>query len=670
MADEIRIELIADADGVIKAVQKIGPAAEKSGKKLNTQIEKANKQSSNLLGIYGKLAGLIGGIALADKFKDGVKELAQFNLKIAEVNTLLPKTNKVTKETEQAIRSLSSTYGKDAKDLASAYYDVISAGSQDAAKSLELLEGATKASVVGVTDVKTATGAILSVMNAYGEETVNATQASQKLFAIVQQGRTTFPELAANIGDIVPLAAQLGINMDQLGGILAVSTRVSGSTAKSVTQLGAAFSNILKPSAEATKIINGINKELGTQIEFSAVALKEKGLQKFLQEIFSATKQFKNQEAVLGKLFGSTQALRGILAITGENYKSVKEAIDAVNNSNSALDDGFVEISNTMSAKFDKAVQTSSNIFSTFVAKTEPLISSLLDKFNMVATFADQYLKADFRGANEFAATPFQMGQEGMDPTSVLVDQIIGFGGAEGEENPMMMFATSTDQVSTALTNMSTQAEESTQKLFDIDKALKDTGKNTNDAANAVQKGTDQMGAALKGGFARTVSQSIQLVSQGLITGTMNFGSFVKNVLGMLGDLAIQIGEMALLSGITMESLGKLSGTEAMIAGAALIALGSIMKAFSGGGAGGGAGAGAGAGGGVGAPVGGGLGDPTQVGPLADEGLAEEPQAIEKQQQVQLVVQGDILDSEETGTRLLNILNEEFDAKGGRIAYA
>ena len=161
MADEIKIELVADADGVIKAVQKIGPAAEKSGKKLNTQIEKANKQSSNLLGIYGKLAGLIGGIALADKFKDGVKELAQFNLKIAEVNTLLPKTNKVTKETEQAIRSLSSTYGKDAKDLASAYYDVISAGSQDAAKSLELLEGATKASVVGVTDVKTATGAIL-----------------------------------------------------------------------------------------------------------------------------------------------------------------------------------------------------------------------------------------------------------------------------------------------------------------------------------------------------------------------------------------------------------------------------------------------------------------------------------------------------------------------------
>ena len=62
--------------------------------------------------------------------------------------------------------------------------------------------------------------------------------------------------------------------------------------------------------------------------------------------------------------------------------------------------------------------------------------------------------------------------------------------------------------------------------------------------------------------------------------------------------------------------------------------------------------------------------DATLVNTTGDVAGFNDSSAIEKQQQVQLVVQGDVLDSEETGTRLLQILNEEFDNKGGRIAYA
>ena len=79
MADEIRIELVADANGVIKAVERVGPVAEKAGNKLNDGINKANKGSKNLLGIYGKLAGIVGGIAVGAMFKEGVAELAKFN---------------------------------------------------------------------------------------------------------------------------------------------------------------------------------------------------------------------------------------------------------------------------------------------------------------------------------------------------------------------------------------------------------------------------------------------------------------------------------------------------------------------------------------------------------------------------------------------------------------
>ena len=690
MADQIKIELIADADGVIKAVQKIGPEAEKSGKKLNDQIARANNKGKDLVKIFDKFSGIVGGIAFGAAFSKAIKDFAEFESRIAEVNTLLPKTNRVTKETEQSIKNLSAQFGKDSADLASAYYDVISAGSQDAAKSLELLTGATKASVVGVTDVKTATGAILSVMNAYGAENINATEASEKLFAIVQQGRTTFPELASSIGDVVPVASQLGIGLDELGGFLAVSTRVSGNTAKSVTQLSAAFNAILKPTDEAKKIIEALNKETGSAIDFSAKALKEQGLQKFLEGILNATKGYKNQQEILAKVFTSTEALKGVLSVTGTAFNQVKESIDAVNKSNGVLDEGFKVIDETLQSKFNKSVEKSKNIMVGLADVFSDIAKPSLDFFNQAlddiiskqkqmqeesVKTGGAYRDLLGRGAiqpetfSPEAAIPFQMGQEGVDPTGALIDKIVGMGAGDAEENPMMQFAVNTDAMSSSLTNMGEVATETATKLFDVDKALNKNKKNSSETASSIKKDTDVMAQGLKNGLANTASFAIQELSKSLVTGSFNFGNFVKAMVGMLGDLAIQLGTTALLSGIAIDSIGKLTGTAAIIAGGALIALGAIMKAFAGGGGGASSPSPApmGTGAGVATPI---TSDPTAVGPLADEGLAEEPAAIEKQQQVQLIVQGDILDSEETGTRLLNILNEEFDAKGGRIAYA
>ena len=141
-------------------------------------------------------------------------------------------------------------------------------------------------------------------------------------------------------------------------------------------------------------------------------------------------------------------------------------------------------------------------------------------------------------------------------------------------------------------------------------------------------------------------------------------GGFAKSMAGMLGDMAIQIGETLMLSGLGISALFSLSGAAAIAAGAGLIALGSVMKSFAGGSSSGGGATS------IPAPTTG-FDDTTSIaGPLNEDIGSSEPGSIEKQQQVQLVVQGDILDSEETGTRLLEILNEEFDSKGGRIAYA
>ena len=75
---------------------------------------------------------------------------------------------------------------------------------------------------------------------------------------------------------------------------------------------------------------------------------------------------------------------------------------------------------------------------------------------------------------------------------------------------------------------------------------------------------------------------------------------------------------------------------------------------------------------------GGSSGAPTPTGSVVDpvnttESDLTSPETLEQSQpntQVQLIVQGDVLDNQETGTRLLNVLNESFDKQAGYFTNA
>lgn len=197
--------------------------------------------------------------------------------------------------------------------------------------------------------------------------------------------------------------------------------------------------------------------------------------------------------------------------------------------------------------------------------------------------------------------------------------------------------------------------------LEDIDKSYSKTAQNVaKNTAAAVKEISFSMTEVL----ARSVSFGIQFITQSLISGTFSFDSFARGVLGIVGDMSIKLGEAAILTGIAMESLGTLSGTGAIIAGAGLIALGTIIKSFAGAGTGLGSG-GAGTGGSPGfasgfsgAESGGGLA-------IADDGFTEQEAEREAPStNVQVTINGSVFDSEETGTRLVGILNEAFDKQG------
>jgi RNAse (barnase) inhibitor barstar len=158
-------------------------------------------------------------------------------------------------------------------------------------------------------------------------------------------------------------------------------------------------------------------------------------------------------------------------------------------------------------------------------------------------------------------------------------------------------------------------------------------------------------------GLTRVVSGGIQNVIKSLTEGKNAFKEFGNFLLSAFGDLAIQLGEFYVATGLANLALLKVNPFAQIATGAALIAVGSILKSFSAGGIKGASGAGAVA------------GNAGQSG-FNNTDLADIPRDLrreEKSPSVQVTIQGNVFDSEETGTSIARILSDAFGKQGVTI---
>ena len=285
---------------------------------------------SVLLGVGAALG--VGGLGTV--LRNSSVQAAEFGNKVAEVSTLLSDTSGVDGLTDAA-RRLAVEFGNTPTEQAQAFYNVISAGTTDAAEATQLLTQANKLAVGGVTDVATAADGITSVLNAYGLSADNAATVSDQLFTTVRLGKTTVEEYSRAIGQLAPIAAQVGVGFDEVSAAVASLTANGVQTSQAITQVRAAIANVLKPTADATKVAD----ELG--IGFDAVALKSQGLGEFLRGVTEATGG--NVEA-LTRLFGSTEAVQAVLGLTGDELERFDDNLQQVRESAGATDEAFGKI--------------------------------------------------------------------------------------------------------------------------------------------------------------------------------------------------------------------------------------------------------------------------------------------------------------------------------------
>ena len=287
-------------------------------------IAKAESNFSKLTQSVASMAATLGiSLGLKNVIKDVQSLTMSFDYATRQIWTLLDITEEEFKSLQQSIIELSKQGVYSAEQIANAMYQAVSSGIE-AGDAISFVSEAMKAAQAGASDLFTVVDGLTTVMNAWGYSAEEVSRINDILFLGVDKGKTTFEELSSSIGLVAPTASQARVSLEEVISAIAAMTQQGLSTSRAVFSLNQAIMSIIAPSEQAKKIIN----ELG--IEFNETALKEQGFAAILNEAYEAAN---GNVEVLTTLFGSVQALRAVLSLTGEgaeNFTSILEQMETV----------------------------------------------------------------------------------------------------------------------------------------------------------------------------------------------------------------------------------------------------------------------------------------------------------------------------------------------------
>lgn len=312
-----------------------------------------------------------------------VKSSFDFSKGMANVATLLTSLGdeapKRINKLSNSIQNLGILTGTPLKDLTSGLYQTISAFG-DSKETMDRLTIANKAAKAGVSSTTEAINLLSAVTKGYDDVSKEATQsAADMAFKTVELGQTTFPELAASIGRVIPLASQLGVKQDELFAGFAALTGVTGNTAEVSTQLASILRADVKPTEFLSKVVVALGKNMGKAFETPAQMIKELGFTKTLNLLMNVVR---GNETAAAALFGRTEALSASFALTGSLADTYAEKLDKIRNSSGAMNAAFDAQTKGVAKvahKFD-VMKVKMEVFSKKLGdRLMPLIDKLID---------------------------------------------------------------------------------------------------------------------------------------------------------------------------------------------------------------------------------------------------------------------------------------------------
>lgn len=554
----LKVEIKADIAGFKSDMEKAKAAGVSEANKISKELEKTAKVGENLSTVG---VALTRGVTLplaAVSIAAG-KMSMDFGKSMGMVTTLLNGTTEEakirTKELSKSVLQVSDDTGVAASNISDGLYQVISAYG-DTADSAEILEIAAKgAKASGATTADTI-NLLSAVTKGYGDTSASANQKAADLaFMTAKLGQTTFPELAGSIGQVVPLCENLKISQEELFGVMATATGVTGNASEVTTQ----FKGILQSLMSPTKSMTNLMGELG--YTNGQAMIESLGFQGALNKIVKAAE---DSGVPLQDYIGSIEGQVLALALAGAQSENLTEKTLAMSKATGAANEAFEKSQDNVGAKFENALNKAMNALIRLGDAAAPMLEKVAELISEAADWFSQLTEEQQENILKWGALAMAAGPvlnilgEGIQIFTKLKPLVSGL--SKGLE----ALSTASKVTSTTIPKATTVAADLAKEVSGLPSILKPAAKGVGDLAEAG-------GAVTKAlpGTAKTV-EGVTYAIDGVTKVAAPASTALTNVAGAAGTTeAAAVGASTALgssglSGVLANVLGPTLGTAVM----------------------------------------------------------------------------------------------------------
>lgn len=312
-----------------------------------------------------------------------VKSFSEFEYNLAKVSGLIGIAREQTNAFGSEILKLGSSLGRSPKELSQALYTVTTSGMRGA-NVMDVLTQSTKGAIAGLGTVAQVADITTSAMNAYGKENLSAAQTLDIVTATVREGKAEADKLVTAMGVATPIAAKMGVGLDQVGAAMAAMTRTGTLASTSATQLRQMLFTFIKPSEMAKNKL----KELGSSFGELRKIIREEGLMAALIEVERVTGGLPENMAAI---FRNVRALSGVTDVLGEHFEENLALFERIKNSSGNLNTAFLSVADTIKIRLTKVTarwQEQMIVLGEFLSKSlVPILETLMSVIEGIGWF-------------------------------------------------------------------------------------------------------------------------------------------------------------------------------------------------------------------------------------------------------------------------------------------
>ena len=285
---------------------------------------------------------------IRDALHEAVDASIEFQQSVAEIQTIAPQIGGTFTSLSSEAAEFAKQFNIPLAQSTEGLYQTISNQFAGVSQRANVMAAAVKLARVGVMDFQSAIMLLTGTLNAYGMADSQADAAASKFFTTIRLGRVRGKELADTMGQVMPIASELGVNLDELNSAMVAMTIGGMDAHKTVTGLRGAMTGFLKPSEDMKKVLRELGFASAEQL------IQAKGFQGALQAVADASGGMASE---IAKSFRNVRALTAELRLTGEGAKQVEAAMKAMEASTpEALDKVFKQFTSTDAEKLTSQI--------------------------------------------------------------------------------------------------------------------------------------------------------------------------------------------------------------------------------------------------------------------------------------------------------------------------